>query len=212
MLEKLAIALSDTQRPSLRELVSLLEDQGVLAGGDTTANAAFQLVFSAIGWITLLFDPVLAGPDGVLSILSPADSSGVEMNTEILDHREIQIEEAADMAIHQVFKYFGDLIPFPPYRHSPTGQRFGVQYGLQSSTNSLASLSTEYIAASYLNYYTLFNIAQMKLEFTSSISMHLEFDEITSTLKIFRYPSFCALVCSVSKTDNRSQQSQFLKW
>jgi len=46
-----------------------------------------------------------------------------------------------------------------------------------------------------LGYYVLSEIAKIKIEWVDSICKHLEFDSTRSLLKLFRFPSFCGIMC-----------------
>ncbi|EHK48803.1 hypothetical protein TRIATDRAFT_215066 [Trichoderma atroviride IMI 206040] len=48
---------------------------------------------------------------------------------------------------------------------------------------------------SYLRYQTLHDVAGVKLVFVDCISLHLDFDEKSRELRIFRFPSLCKLLC-----------------
>ena len=50
---------------------------------------------------------------------------------------------------------------------------------------------------SILNAYALTKIGKLKIEWSELFSTHLMFNRNTRTISIFRFPSFCALNCSV---------------
>lgn len=52
----------------------------------------------------------------------------------------------------------------------------------------------EQIVASHICYDTLYKVAEIKIEWVNSLSLHLEFDTVRKTLKVFKFPSFCRLM------------------
>ncbi|KAH8601747.1 hypothetical protein B0O99DRAFT_501053 [Bisporella sp. PMI_857] len=75
---------------------------------------------------------------------------------------------------------FGTFVPKPLRK----GSRYQSQTFLGDS-----------LIASNLSYYTILKVGHVRIEWVDAISLHLEFDERTLVLKIFRYPSFCAMLC-----------------
>lgn len=61
------------------------------------------------------------------------------------------------------------------------------------------------LIASNLNYDTLHKIGRLNIEWVDAISLHLELHERSSKLKLFAYPSFCAMLCA-----NSTSQETFL--
>ncbi|KAF2469966.1 uncharacterized protein BDR25DRAFT_201402, partial [Lindgomyces ingoldianus] len=47
----------------------------------------------------------------------------------------------------------------------------------------------------HISYYNLTRLAEIKIDWVDSIGEHLEFDRKQRALKLFRFPSFCALLC-----------------
>ncbi|KAI1110910.1 hypothetical protein F5Y14DRAFT_465095 [Nemania sp. NC0429] len=50
------------------------------------------------------------------------------------------------------------------------------------------------IIANNFSYGTLVNVARLRIIWVDSISLHLDLDQQSATLKLFRYPSFCAML------------------
>lgn len=50
------------------------------------------------------------------------------------------------------------------------------------------------IIASNINYYILSKVTEIRIVWVDYLSLHLEFDRRTMTLKFFRFPSFCAML------------------
>ena len=54
---------------------------------------------------------------------------------------------------------------------------------------------TEHIELSHVSFDMIQNFAKVRIEWVDCLSMHLEFDSRTRTLKVFRFPSFCRIMC-----------------
>jgi len=52
----------------------------------------------------------------------------------------------------------------------------------------------ELISVSHVCFAMLDKVAEVKIEWVNSLSLHLEFDNVQRILKIFRFPSFCMLM------------------
>jgi len=52
----------------------------------------------------------------------------------------------------------------------------------------------ELISVSHVCFSILDKVADVKIEWVNSLSLHLEFDNVRRVLKIFRFPSFCMLM------------------
>lgn len=97
-----------------------------------------------------------------------------------------------DLPLYNMLNRFGDLIPdlgFTPAREPrfPGGQ------------------STECIIPQLVCWDTLHNVAELKIEWVTALSLHLEFDSGKRTLKLFRYPSYVRMM-SCYRTKNLLSQ------
>ncbi|OBT62907.1 hypothetical protein VE03_07905 [Pseudogymnoascus sp. 23342-1-I1] len=187
----LAHGLTHQDRPALSELTAQVENKGFFksnTGGDD-GGVRNQLVFIAIGWLTMLFEPNLSPQNGSISVQPTLDTKGQIMSSDIFDTISATLSETRGIPLHQLLKHFGTLIPTEFWTHRHTN-------------NWAPDTFSEQIVVSCINYRTLYRIAGIKLEFTSSASLHLDFDERTKTIKIFQYPSFCMMVASgISSTE-----------
>ena len=52
----------------------------------------------------------------------------------------------------------------------------------------------ELITVSHVCFSMLDKVAEVKIEWVNSLSLHLEFDNVRRVLKIFRFPSYCLLM------------------
>jgi hypothetical protein len=100
-----------------------------------------------------------------------------------------------DQPFHTLLKKFGRIIPErendASWRHeylsTHTGQRDG------------------WIDLSLVCFHTLHTVSSVKIEWVDCLCLHLDFDSRTKTLKVFRFPSLCFLMCS---SRNRTVLSQ----
>ena len=176
--------LSDIERPSLSDIVTELIAKQLLRDDPNLANLQKQMVFIFIGWLTLLYDPAPKPTADALEIQLGEGPDGFPILTDIFTELSVEIYELADVPFHQVLKHFGRLIE----------DSWLSQSRIQSNTPQ--DIFSERLIVSYLNFHILSKVANIHLEFVKSISLHLEFDEETRTLKLFRLPSLCRLICS----------------
>ena len=134
-----------------------------------------QLTFIALGWLCMLYDPEWAPKEGLLQIRRDTRLSG-----RILRSYRIRTIEQGFTQISQplptLLRVFGHIVPELP-----------VTSGITYQSN------TDYLILSYLNYHTLNKVCNIKIEWVDSLSLHLEFVEAQRVLKLFRFPSFCAM-------------------
>lgn len=186
LLSAVAECLTTTDQPSLSQLSDLLVEQGYLINSDESQEMyRHQLVFIIIGWVTMLYTPIYTPEPGVLSISPALSADGTPLFTSTFSTTSlISIDEVARLPIHQVLKHFGELIPG------------SINYKPLATINPrTTNILSDQLLVSCLNYWTLSKIAAVKIEFVEILSLHLEFDEETQTLKIFRFPSVCRLMC-----------------
>ena len=145
-------------------------------------NNLVQILFIAIGLLTMLYEPEFDSSQDCLRIRQPTSASGLAVATEIITKFTCPLTDASELQVQDLFNSFGRLIPC-------------------SGTNELASAAasvnfTEQIVVSYVNFAALSKVAQISVVFVDCLSLHLEFDEKTKVLKIFRFASYCRLLCS----------------
>jgi hypothetical protein len=84
-----------------------------------------------------------------------------------------------DAPLFELLGRFGELIPHSkPY-----------------FINELGSVPpTEVIAVKHVCFDTLQSLVDLKIEWVTSLALHLEMDSSKKTLKLFQYPSFCRMM------------------
>jgi hypothetical protein len=97
-----------------------------------------------------------------------------------------------DVPLHNLLTRFGDLIPdlgtISAQEKWYTGDR-----------------ATESIIPQHVCWYTLQKVAELRIEWVSAISLHLELDSGKRTLKLFRYPSYARMMSCNRKGNLLSQ-------
>jgi hypothetical protein len=86
-----------------------------------------------------------------------------------------------DQPLHCLLGNYGDLIP----------RTHQVQ---NSDAGLIGGHSVEYIIAQSVCFYTMQDLADLKIEWVTSLALHLELDSGKKTLKLFQFPSFCRLM------------------
>lgn len=153
-------------------------------------DAVLQILFIAIGLLTMLYDPELEPIQNTIQIMKPKHISGAPVATEAITRYTYYSSDVLDLQIHQLLNSFGRLIPGSP------------AWAMEILSPFEPDLFTEQVVVSYLNFHTLSKVAKIQIVFVDSLSLHLEFDEKTKLLKVFRFPSYCGLICSGGSSRN----------
>ena len=128
------------------------------------------LVFTILGWQTMLWEPMWdAANPTQLTVAQLMD--GYESRTFMAytqDHR------CARLPMHEFLLGFGYLLP-------------------ARSTDRQSPESFTTVHAKQLNMSLLATIGGIKIRWIDTLGAHLEFDNRTKTLFLFRFPSFCAV-------------------
>lgn len=165
----------------LSTAISTLVEQGVLYQDETEETrlpTQKKLVFVLVGWITNMYVPDVVALNRPFKI----DTEGATCfeTTEIdpdIDNRPIL----------EIVRELGDILP-----SRPPGS------GLQNEPFQPDSLDILHVAS--LNIATLIRVGNFRIDWTSSISSHLDFNTayldpetgaMQPVLKLFRYPSLC---------------------
>ncbi|KAI9817883.1 MAG: hypothetical protein M1827_001002 [Pycnora praestabilis] len=135
-----------------------------------------------VGWLTMLYDPETSPSQEMLQILSRIRLSDNPLNTRSF-HTFSQDCSLVGQPLSNLLQVFGNnIIP-----QSTTRQH-------QGTGGNANPYNSEYLILSYLNYRTLTMVANIRVEWVDTLSLHLEFDEEHRVLKVFRFPSFCRLI------------------
>ena len=91
-----------------------------------------------------------------------------------------------DQPLYTFLRRFGTIIP-EPYKD------FSAMHELVSSQPSQKDGGND---LSLVCFHILHRFAGIEIEWVDCLSLHLEFDSRTKTLKLFRFPSLCFIMCS----------------
>jgi len=95
-----------------------------------------------------------------------------------------QSNESHDKPLSVLLQGFGDLVP-----QRPSDAR-------RHNGSSATSNHTDRIDLSLLCFHTLKKVAKITIQWVDCLNLHLDFDRKSRVLKLFRFPSFCLLMCS----------------
>ena len=200
---------------SLCQLIEKLQAGQVLrsdAGGARVRDnpAAHSLVFSIIGWISLLYIPDATtgasasrsasrsapGPD-------PGPATGPATGPAAKPHPGLRIAlpsqpssktvagEMASRPLDQLLRAFGDIMPKKVQRHAHVEAAAGG--GGNGNRDDEAGLRFEVV---HLNVAALQDMARVKIVWIDTLGDHLKFETIGGQqpkLYLFKCPSFCKL-------------------
>ena len=94
-------------------------------------------------------------------------------------HSYKQNFDYVDSPLYELLGRFGELIPQSrPYSVNESG----------------SPQPTEVIAVKNVCFSTLQGLAGFKIEWVTSLALHLEMDSSKKTLKLFQFPSFCRMM------------------
>lgn len=142
-------------------------------------SSAQNMIFNAIGWLSLLYLPSKRGSLLEFRITIQSTKSAT---------RNSATRDMASRPLDELFRSFGDLLPRKPRRPTSNGQTDTQESVLKFEVSNL-------------NMGAMKDMANMKINWVDSISAHLEFDPTTPSISLFRCPSFCKI--------NQSQDSIF---
>jgi hypothetical protein len=164
---------------------AVLETQGSASTSLKGDAKTAQLVFILFGLLTKLFDPELSPTPGMLQITRTAsDFTPQHRHTSTWQYFEQEITTfGRDIAWNDLlarYTRFSGPIPRP----RPAQQHAGP------SPPELRILQSQDVS-----FYTLANLLNVELVWTTSICEHLEFSIKSKQLKMFRLPSYCIMLC-----------------
>lgn len=189
-----SLAAIPASRPSIHmsNLIDQLATGGVFPAGSASSSADAsnqrslqKLIFVAVGWITNLYIPDLAKLDKPFAI-DTEGASYIQGSVGSLNplHRPIV----------ETIRELGDLLPMSYNNDDDIPGRGGVL----SVHHAHQKLDLLHVAS--LNIDALIGVGKIKIEWTETLSSHLDFNTadldhirgtITPVLKLFKFPSLC---------------------
>lgn len=191
------LAVLEKDDLALIEVVDKLYNGKILEEADPDRSQASQLIFAALGWITLLYCPEPYPEDNLLQIVKPSSQHSHPRNSyrpprnrsKTFTHYQQSVENM-DFPLDSLLRGFGEIIPEPSK----------AIYSGCSSPLLFHSRSNTELEVPLLCFQTLNRTAGIKIELVDCLALHLEFDRRRKILKIFRFPSLCLIMyCSPTK-------------
>lgn len=170
---------ASTSDSSIESIVTCLFDKKLAKTHDNTEalSHATNLVFAIIGWQTMLYKPDTGScPRAQLAI---ADETDGHRGYAYMNLRQDQ--GASRKALYEFLMGFGVLLPCYNFNT------------LASDDDKRALVATKIVTPDSLNVHLLTSIGGIQIKWTDSLACHLEFDADSSTLHLFRFPTFCAI-------------------
>jgi hypothetical protein len=165
---------------TLIDMVSELRSEGFIK--DDIDHLGVQVVFQCVGWLTALFDPspILSNTHLCLRKVDGGFRRRRLVRKTVIRQFCVTITDG-NRPLQQLLGRFGSLLPRPECvrRSDATG-------GLESGS--------ECLIASYISFHSLQQVLGVKLEWVDVLNQHLEFDQSTGALRVFRLPSMCRLM------------------
>lgn len=216
VLATIASQLRGRQDVTLAEIVDHLYNSRLLNETDDERSHAYQLVFAAFGWISksvgvlprefLGTDRVITGalytprPDPRPKLLEIDQPLGVRLpRSKLKTYCTYQQNlEYQDRPLSLLLQRFGKIIPMRNATRNTLAHTPGAAEMSRSADESWIELST-------ICYHTLYRISGITIEWVDCLSLHLEFDPYTRTVKIFRFPSVCLVMAESEQPSTLSQ-------
>ena len=160
-------------------IISLLLHDGVFKenGGDQATDFVREnLVFAMLGWLSMLYHPCFDVDVTVFKIRYGPN----QPNSRLIYETFVVDNKATDQEPACFLKKFGNLLPA---RH----RALVVSAGQRQKT--ISSLSP--ISPTKFNIQVPSSLLRIRVQWVDTIALHLDYDQTTRTLSLFRYPSFC---------------------
>ncbi|KAL2064597.1 hypothetical protein VTL71DRAFT_3734 [Oculimacula yallundae] len=193
MLRTIVLTKKNTDDVALIDIVDVLYNKDYLRHieEDLERDLAKILVFTAIGWLTMMYTPSLESDRISLQIIGPpsAQPGGITRSwardKSMTFTRMKQDLQLADQPLPALLKAFGNILP----------QSKQPSFSGQITPFASHQRPEELIEASTLCLYNLHNLMEIRIEWVDCLSLHLEYNNKTKVLRVYRFPSFCLLMC-----------------
>jgi len=161
---------------SIDGIAECLATQGAITLKDNyeAAQAAKDLVFSILGWQTMLYKPDFVSYSAGYGIVDELDGYHGEAR---ICHNQFALASAQDMP--NFLLGFGMML-------SPRNY-----CGMEGADDRALFNQTKTARSGDMDAYTLTKVCGVRVQWVDSLSCHLELDSSSGTLFVFRYPSFC---------------------
>ena len=192
---KIAECARSSTYPSIDDITESLLGQGVIEIKNTKDGLleARNLVFAVIGWQTMLYRPALGTcPPQQLAVADEQDGYRGQAFMALK-----QSQASAKRPLSEFLMGFGILLP-------PSHCCTSIDPEEKQAFDDLRSISPN-----AFNAFLLSSIGHFRIKWVDTISCHLEFDDRTNTVFLFRFPSFCAVYLTVANPEKNIESIMF---
>lgn len=176
---------------SIDDIISRLAQNHIilLSSDNSSLNNARNLVFTVIGWQTMLYRSDLGSCVRThLAIADEMDGHKGQANICLK-----QSQNCCKKSMHEFLLGFGVLLP---------PRNFTIS---EVSENKQAFRETRVADAAAFNAYLLTSLGGLNIKWIDSIACHLDLDRDSNTVFLFRFPSFCAINTRVERATAQSK-------
>ena len=194
LIDAVAKSISGQSDITFDGVVLNLEAKSLLTTNDEAHFFAHQLVFIITGLITMLYEPSLEPQTDRLVITNGTMERHKAPRSVTWTKHYLEKTETTEFPVNVLLKHLSTMDG--PIPHQAIESSRVEHDALQASESS--RVEQDALQASNLCYYTLTAMANIKIRWVKNVCEHLEFNQREKVLKIFCFPSFCAMMCSGS--------------
>lgn len=147
-----------------------------------------NFIFAVLGWQTMLYRPALRiCPPQQLAIADEQDGYRGQAFMALK-----QNHQSTKRPIHEFLMGFGVMLPPANFCTNTDSEEKGAFEDLKD------------IGSDVFNAFLLDSIGHFKIKWVEVLSCHLEFDERTNTIFLFRFPSFCCVYYTAAQSEEKA--------
>ena len=175
--------LRDVRQCSLGDLVASLRVKDLIK--DDLEPLALQMVFLFVGWLTALFDPLVDRTSRTFAIVGKEEKSLRRQTFCRPVIRNTCVEAAvANQPLYRLISRFGILLP-----------QIELDFEtIESRESRDVEVGGQNIDTALISFQKLKETLKIRIEWVQTVNQHLEFDQQTNTLRLFRFPSLLWLL------------------
>ena len=192
---EIAKCAKSSANSSIDDITESLLGQGLIEVKNTKDGflEARSLVFAVIGWQTMLYRPALGTcPPQQLAVADEQDGYRGQAFMTLK-----QSQASAKRPLSEFLMGFGILLP-------PSHCCISTDPEEKQAFDDLRS-----IGPNGFNAFLLDSIGHFRIKWVDTISCHLEFDDRTNTVFLFRFPSFCATYLTTANPEKNTESIIF---
>ena len=173
---------------SIDHIINALVHDGVFKENDqgqTTDLIREHMVFAMLGWLSMLYVPSFNDlEDTKWKIYHDPNQPNSRLIYDTFEvnnyHYNLAAKEKASFLRH-----FGNLLP-----------ACRRDFVLEAGPRDKIASSWSPISPTKFNIQILSTLLRIRVQWVDTLALHLDYDQTTRTLSLFRYPSFCVNECS----------------